>query len=81
MRGKRWAGFASGRPFMDRELSILHETANLYLFDTGKRLEIRLNGATHAVYVGSPASVERGRRVMAALERDISQLRAMYQHW
>jgi hypothetical protein len=52
-----------------KESDILHETANLYLCQRGNKLELCLNGHTHAVVVGNPKTVEDGKRVMAKLEK------------
>lgn len=60
-----------------REKNILHETEHLYLYRTAKRLEIRLQGATHAIVVGFPRDVESGKRVMARLEQYPHRLRSM----
>ena len=62
------------------EHNILHETANLYLYRAGDRLELRLTGRTHSVVVGYPKDVESGKRTMERLERYPENLRAMYQH-
>lgn len=69
-----------GGPEMERD--ILHETANMYLYRTGGRLEIRLNGTgtTHAVCVGVASSVESGKRTMNRLERYPKQLRRFCNH-
>jgi hypothetical protein len=68
---------------MSSEANILHETPNLYLYDAPGGLEIRLNGATHAVLVGSRTDrdVDKAKRTMERLERDIRQVRKAYQHW
>jgi hypothetical protein len=59
---------------------IVHETANLYLSRVRGILEIRLNGATHAVVVGKPSSVESAKRTMERLERYPAQLRQFMNH-
>lgn len=61
-----------------REEDILYETANLYLFQTPRGLEIRLNGPTHAVVVGKPNDVVSAKRSMDRMERYPDKLRAMY---
>lgn len=65
---------------MTKESDILHETANLYLIQTPKGLELRLIGATHSVVVGSPKDVEAGKRAMVRMERYPDTLRAVYSH-
>lgn len=57
---------------------ILHETDNLYL---NTKLEICLNGATHAVVIGRVKTVEQAKRVMTRLERYPHQLRKMHCHF
>lgn len=45
------------------------------------KLEVCLNGATHAVVVGKVKSIEQGERVMRRLEADnCRNLRRMYAH-
>jgi len=61
-----------------REEDILYETANLYLFQTPRGLEIRLNGPTHAVVVGKPNDITSAKRSMDRMERYPDKLRAMY---
>ena len=61
-----------------REENILHQTENLYLYQTPKGLEIRLMGLTHSVVVGTATDVESAKRAMARLERYPDKLRAMY---
>ena len=63
-----------------KESDILHETQNLALVSADGRLEIRLTGATYAVVVGHPRSIDAGRRTMERLERHPKNLRAMYSH-
>lgn len=55
--------------------TILHETANLYL---NGRLEICLNGITHAVVIGKAKSIEQAKRVMANLERHPKSLTRLH---
>lgn len=61
-----------------REEDILYETANLYLFQTRRGLEIRLNGPTHAVLVGKPQDLVSAKRAMDRMELYPDKLRAMY---
>lgn len=61
-----------------REENILHETKNLYLYQTPKGLEIRLSGPTHSVVVGKPTDVESAKRAMDRLERYPDKLRSMH---
>lgn len=56
---------------------ILLETANLYL---NRKLEICLNGNTHALVVGTARNVEHAKRVMEKLERYPAALRKAYKH-
>jgi len=60
------------------EAEILYETSDLYL---NSKLEILLNGATHAVVVGKATSLEQAKRVMEKLERYPRQLRVAAKHW
>ena len=64
-----------------KESDILHETENLALIKTAKGLEIHLQGATHAVVVGSPKTEEQGKRFMASSEKYILNLRKVYNHF
>lgn len=61
-----------------KESDILHETKNLALVRADGRLELLLTGATHALVIGHPRSVDAGRRTMERLERYPQNLRAMY---
>lgn len=56
---------------------ILHETENMYLND---RMEVCLNGITHAVVIGKSRNLEHGKAAMAKLEKYPLYLRHMYQH-
>lgn len=61
------------------EANILHETANLYLYQA-KRLELRLNGHTRAITIGYPPTREAGIRTMQRLEMYPAALRTAYNH-
>jgi hypothetical protein len=58
----------------------IHETSNLALYQTKSGLEIHLQGSTHAVLVGSPKSVDAGKRFMTNAERHIGRLRRFLNH-
>ena len=64
-----------------KESDILHETENLVLIKTAKGLKIHLQGAPHAVVVGSPKTEEQGKHFMAKSEKYILNLRKMYNHF
>lgn len=75
-RGVKKPSRGRGLSGLGREHNILYETTNLYLYKTSKGLEIRLNGPTHAVLVGSPKDVESAKRAMSRMERHPGNLRA-----
>lgn len=63
-----------------KESDIIHETANLALVKVKNGLEIHLQGTTHAVCVGCPSmGVERAKETMDKMEKNIHNLRRMYQ--
>lgn len=58
-------------------MKILHETENLYL---NHKLEICLNGKTHAVVIGVAKNIDHAKSVMEKLEKYPKYLRQMYDH-
>jgi hypothetical protein len=63
-----------------KESDIIHETENLALVKVKNGLEIHLQGNTHAICVGRPSmGIDRARETMEKMERDIHNLRRMYQ--
>ncbi len=64
----------------DPEAGILYETANLYCVKTRAGFEIRLNGATHSVVVGTQPTLEKAKMTMDRLELHPENLRQFMQH-
>ncbi len=60
---------------------IVYETKNLYLAKISGKLQVMLNGNTHAVFVGSPTSIDKGKIFMEKAEKHIDRLRQMYNHY
>lgn len=56
------------------ENEILHETENMYL---NSKLEICVNGTTHATVIGRAKTVEQAKRVMEKLERYPANLKLL----
>lgn len=63
------------------EADILFETENLYLIKKNRKLEIYLNGNTHAVLVGHPKDLPAAKRFMENAERYPKQLRKFHNHY
>lgn len=62
-----------------KENDILHETANLHAVAVKTGIEIRLNGNTHSIAVGVKKDIEAAKITMGRLEKNIGNLRKMYQ--